>query len=351
VSINSTGPVVINIENSGSSASSAASAQTAAETARDQTLTAYDNFDDRYLGAKTSDPTVDNDGNALIAGSLYFNSSAQAMRVYTGSVWVDAYSSGTTFLAKANNLSDLPSTSTARTNLGLGTAATTDATAYATAAQGTNADTAYGWGDHATEGYAIYPTQTGNSGKFLSTNGSSASWETVNVTPALDDLSDVAITTPSTDQVLKYNGSGWVNGAAPAGTVLQVVSANYGTNTSTTSTTYVTTGLTASITPKFSTSKIMVFCNLAVDMQSAPSQGYFTIYRNTTSILTNDKGFEAYSPSQRTMTSGSLQYLDSPATTSSTSYSVYFRTTSGSYTLAINPDSTNSVITLMEIAA
>jgi hypothetical protein len=100
-------------------ATNAASAQTAAETARDQTLTAYDNFDDRYLGSKTSDPTLDNDGNALLAGSLYFNSVSGAMKVYTGSTWVDAYSSGTTFLAKTNNLSDLPSASTARTNLGL----------------------------------------------------------------------------------------------------------------------------------------------------------------------------------------------------------------------------------------
>jgi hypothetical protein len=97
----------------------AEAAQAAAESARDSTLAAFDNFDDRYLGAKTADPTLDNDGNALVAGALYFNSVAGAMRVYTGTVWVDAYSSGTTFLAKANNLSDLTNASTARTNLGL----------------------------------------------------------------------------------------------------------------------------------------------------------------------------------------------------------------------------------------
>lgn len=100
------------------SASSAASAQTAAEAARDQTLASFDSFDDRYLGAKTSDPTLDNDGNALVAGALYFNSVSGIMKVYTGSVWVAAYVSGTDFLAKANNLSDLTNTGTALTNLG-----------------------------------------------------------------------------------------------------------------------------------------------------------------------------------------------------------------------------------------
>lgn len=116
------------------SASNAASAaQVAAEAARDQTLAAYDNFDDRYLGAKASDPTVDNDGNALVAGTLYFDSTNGFMKVYTGTVWVDAYAAGLSFLAKANNLSDLPSVSTARANLGLGSAATENTSAFAAA--------------------------------------------------------------------------------------------------------------------------------------------------------------------------------------------------------------------------
>jgi hypothetical protein len=49
----------------------------------------YDSFDDRYLGAKTSDPTVDNDGNALITGAMYFNSVSSIMKVYTGSAWMN----------------------------------------------------------------------------------------------------------------------------------------------------------------------------------------------------------------------------------------------------------------------
>ena len=105
--------------NAATSATAASSAQSSAESARDSTLAAFDSFDDRYLGAKTSDPSTDNDGNALVAGTLYFNSTSGDMKVYTGSTWVDAYSSGTTFLAKTNNLSDLPNAVTARTNLGV----------------------------------------------------------------------------------------------------------------------------------------------------------------------------------------------------------------------------------------
>jgi hypothetical protein len=111
--------------NASTSASSAASAQTAAEAARDSALSAYDNFDDRYLGPKASNPTLDNDGNALLAGALYFNTVVPEMRLYTGSAWVAAYVSGGAYLLSANNLSELTATaSTARTNLGLGTAAT-----------------------------------------------------------------------------------------------------------------------------------------------------------------------------------------------------------------------------------
>jgi hypothetical protein len=102
------------------SASNAATAQTAAEAARDSALSAYDNFDDRYLGPKASDPTLDNDGNALLAGSLYYNTVVPEMRLYTGSAWVAAYVSGAAYLLTANNLSELTATaSTVRTNLGV----------------------------------------------------------------------------------------------------------------------------------------------------------------------------------------------------------------------------------------
>ena len=108
--------------NASTSASAAAADAASAASALAQTLAAYDNFDDRYLGTKASDPSVDNDGNALVAGALYFDSTTGAMKVYTGSAWVAAYvSGGAGVLQAANNLSDVSSTTTARTNLGVGT--------------------------------------------------------------------------------------------------------------------------------------------------------------------------------------------------------------------------------------
>jgi hypothetical protein len=66
----------------------AETAETNAETAQTAAETALDSFDDRYLGAKSSDPTVDNDGDALLTGALYFNTTS-GMKVYDGSSWDD----------------------------------------------------------------------------------------------------------------------------------------------------------------------------------------------------------------------------------------------------------------------
>ena len=69
------------------SASSALTSANSAATSASSAAASYDQFDDRYLGSKTSDPTVDNDGNPLITGALYFNSVIGAMKVYDGAEW------------------------------------------------------------------------------------------------------------------------------------------------------------------------------------------------------------------------------------------------------------------------
>jgi hypothetical protein len=74
---------------SAGSATAAASSATGAASSATSAAASYDSFDDRYLGTKSSDPTVDNDSNALIDGALYFNTTNNVMMVYDlgGTTW------------------------------------------------------------------------------------------------------------------------------------------------------------------------------------------------------------------------------------------------------------------------
>jgi len=78
----------------GSATAAAASAAAAATT--------YDNFDDRYLGSKSSAPSVDNDGNALITGALYWNSTSNTMFAWSGSAWGSISSTAEIFRYRFN---------------------------------------------------------------------------------------------------------------------------------------------------------------------------------------------------------------------------------------------------------
>lgn len=98
--------------NAATSASNAATSATSAASSAASALAAFDSFDDRYLGAKASDPTVDNDGDPLNAGDLYYNTTSSVMKVYTGSAWVVAYVPG-----DAANISFTPYSTVAATNV------------------------------------------------------------------------------------------------------------------------------------------------------------------------------------------------------------------------------------------
>ena len=71
-----------------SSASTASTQASNASTSATAAAASYDSFDDSYLGAKSSNPSSDTDGNALATGALYWNSSTDQMFSYTGSAWV-----------------------------------------------------------------------------------------------------------------------------------------------------------------------------------------------------------------------------------------------------------------------
>lgn len=77
-----------------SNATNAAASASAAANSAAAAAASFDTFDDRYLGSKSSEPSADNDGNALISGALFFDSAVGSMKVYDGSDWVAATSSG-----------------------------------------------------------------------------------------------------------------------------------------------------------------------------------------------------------------------------------------------------------------
>jgi len=98
--------------NASTSATNASNSATSAASSAASALAAFDSFDDRYLGAKASDPSVDNDGDPLTAGDLYWNTTLSVMKVYTGTVWVIAYVPG-----DAANISFTPYSTIASSNV------------------------------------------------------------------------------------------------------------------------------------------------------------------------------------------------------------------------------------------
>jgi hypothetical protein len=76
--------------NAATSESNAATSESNAAASANAAAASYDSFDDRYLGAKSSAPSVDNDGNALLTGALYWDTSASTLKVWDGSAWQNA---------------------------------------------------------------------------------------------------------------------------------------------------------------------------------------------------------------------------------------------------------------------
>ncbi len=143
---------------------------------------------------------------------------------------------------------------------------------------------------------------------------------------------------------------------APSGSVIQVVQAVYsGSAVTSTSSTPVATGLSVAITPTSSSSKILVICNPNWAINSSGSNdgtGLGAIYRNSTSIYSLIcRVYSYFGASGNYINTGqSLVYLDSPATTSETTYQFYISLQSGS-SAQFQGDGQKSSITVLEIAA
>lgn len=143
---------------------------------------------------------------------------------------------------------------------------------------------------------------------------------------------------------------------ASSGRVLQVVPYTNGTAFSTTSGSPVTTGFTQSITPSSASSKILVIATSSLGVPTSGMNGNVLLYRNSTQLTTTSApsavtfGAAAYNQNQFTAI-----YLDSPATTSSTAYTMYaYRDgAAGTFYVGARYDGGSpmlTTITLMEIA-
>lgn len=145
---------------------------------------------------------------------------------------------------------------------------------------------------------------------------------------------------------------------APSGSVIQVVQATTNTTTSSSSSTYTdATGLSVSITPISSTSKILIVANIAFAVSTMDGvSGGLQIVRNSTAVYTNNNSSNIGigTPLYYNVATN-LVYLDSPATTSATTYKIQLarRSFSGAYggTCSVNDSSTNNIssITAYEV--
>jgi hypothetical protein len=144
---------------------------------------------------------------------------------------------------------------------------------------------------------------------------------------------------------------------ASAGVVLQIVSGTYSTLTSIASTSFTDTGLSLAITPKFSTSKILVMVSQPITFGRTLNaiNGYYQLLRGSSSIFNGGRSFGMYVNNATDFDNTSILnsiYLDIPATTSSTTYKTQAKlsTTANSANATFQNDGAVASITLLEIA-
>lgn len=161
-------------------------------------------------------------------------------------------------------------------------------------------------------------------------------------------------------QVLTVNSGAtapeWSTPAGGGGKVLQVVQATYSTSTNSSSATYADTGLTATITPTLNTSKVLVLMNQAGCGKNSGNDGTglnIKLFRGATLLAGQyDQVFDNAAGTYVRIGTIALEILDSPATTSATTYKTQFMNGSGgSGTVTVQQASSVSSITLLEIGA
>ena len=160
---------------------------------------------------------------------------------------------------------------------------------------------------------------------------------------------------------LRVNQIEPVNGipTGGGGGIIQVIQGSTNNRIETSSQTFVATNLSATITPKFTTSKVFIMISGDCNTNADDNEIYMTIYRSiggatATNIGNATYGFAtAASFEGRLHSAISINYLDSPSTTSSVEYTFYLRKTSGgsgNVEFPVNNGHQSSYITLMEVS-
>jgi hypothetical protein len=181
----------------------------------------------------------------------------------------------------------------------------------------------------------INGTSTGNGGLISTGDDSGILNIQTNETTAISIDASQNITTANK----------FAKASMPTGSVLQVVSNTNTGSASTTSGTFVTTSQSISITPTSSSSKVLVIFTCSVSTLAANTGITFSIYRNSTSL--HENGAYTATVGGNLSTGNCASYLDSPATTSATTYEIFFKETALAGTVTIQ----NRTLTAMEISA
>jgi len=163
-------------------------------------------------------------------------------------------------------------------------------------------------------------------------------------------LAAPAVAGTNTISLPASTGTVLTTGSPQPGGVVQVVNAAYGTTYfSTTSTSFVSTSLTVTITPKFATSKILLLLQVECYNNTANYGGDLTIYRNGSNLASGSLG-RMYPIVGQLAINIPINYYDSPATTSATTYTLYVKSTNSSFAFNVFQDQYPATITALEIA-
>jgi hypothetical protein len=166
------------------------------------------------------------------------------------------------------------------------------------------------------------------------------------------------VTTPDNSGTIDLQSNGTTKatissaGFAAPGCIVQVVNTAYTTQQSTTSSTYANTNLTLNITPKFATSKILIFVTHSgiLPTGAANAIANFRLYRDSTNILQFGAVGNSSANGEYLFGAATATYLDSPATTSTVTYKTQWANKYNSGTVYYNAYDCASTLTLMEVA-